>query len=468
MKNLFLNDDFMLGNATACSLYHEYAVHMPIFDYHTHLSARNIAEDRLFNDLGEAWLEHDHYKWRLMRLAGAEERFCTGKESTKDKFRKWAEIIPLAIGNPLYAWTHLELKRYFNIDKTLNSETADDIFDKASECLRSREFSVRNLLRRMNVKTVCTTDDPADDLSYHQKIRESNCETSVLPTFRADRARIISDVKGYNSYMDKLGAVAGVDIRDFSALIKALEKRHGYFAERGCRSSDCSLQPPCFKQAGLKEAESIFLKVRGGIMPDAAELAAFETAILLELGRMDASAGWVTQFHIGAARNLCSSLYNSYGPDAGCDAIGDYEVGKPFASLLDALDGKKNISKVIAYNLNPRDNELILSILGSFARGPGSGRMQYGPAWWFLDQRHGMEQHLALLSSFGLLGRFIGMTTDSRSFLSYPRHEYFRRILCNFIGETVERGEYDDDLSRLGEITRNICYTNAERYFAVS
>ncbi len=465
MSSLFLDDDFLLGGKTARVLYHDWAAGVPIFDYHTHLNAQEIAEDRQFENIGQAWLAHDHYKWRAMRLNGVDESFCTGAAPAKEKFKQWAATLPMACGNPLHVWAHLELKRYFGIKDILNSDTADKIFEKASALLQTREFSARNLLKRMNVKAVCTTDDPADDLRFHKMIKDSGFEVTVLPTFRPDRARIITDPVTYNAYLERLGAVSGVEIKSFSLLIEALEKRHRYFAKQGCRSSDHSLQPPRFEQAGAAEIDAIFAKIRGGRELDSAEAARLETAILLELGRMDAAAGWVMQLHIGASRNLSSRVFRSFGPDAGCDAIGDYQVGEPLRRFLDALDVKDSLPKVIAYNLNPRDTEMILSILGSFARGPVPGKMQYGPAWWFMDQRDGMERHLEALSALGLIGRFVGMTTDSRSLLSYPRHEYFRRILCDFIGQGVERGEWPYDEKALGQLVQNICYKNAETLF---
>jgi glucuronate isomerase len=429
------------------------------------MGPREIAEDRMFDNLGQAWLAFDHYKWRAMRLGGVTERFCTGDAPWKEKFGQWAAVLPSAIGNPLYAWSHLELRRYFGVEELLCADTAVDIYERCSSMLRTREFSARNLLRRMKVKVACTTDDPADDLKWHRGIAESGFEVKVLPTFRPDKARIVTDPASYNSSMDRLAEAAGMDIRSFRDLIEALGKRHAFFGAYGCRSSDHGLQPPCFEPAGAATVERIFARIRKGADITSIDKARFETAVMIELMRMDKDDGWVTQLHVGASRNLCARMFGAFGPDAGCDAIGDYVTGGPLRGLLDTLDSEERLPRTVVFNLNPRDNELVLRILGSFAQGPQAGKMQFGPAWWFADHRQGITRNLEALAAMGLLGKCIGMTTDSRSLLSFPRHEYFRRALCDFIGKGVERGEIPGDMELLGELVRNICGVNAIEYF---
>jgi glucuronate isomerase len=461
----FIDENFLLETKTAQVLYHEHAAGMPIIDYHCHLNPKDIADDRVFENITQIWLYGDHYKWRAMRTNGIPENEITGSTSDYRKFEKWAETVPYTMRNPLYHWTHLELKTAFGIERILNRETAKEIYDEASEKLRSPEYSVRNIMRKYKVRLVCTTDDPVDSLDYHRKIKEDGFEIFVLPTWRPDKAMAVDDPENYNRYIDRLSEVADVEIGEFQDLLEALEKRQRLFVEYGCRGSDHGTERIYCEDITQAEVKSIFDKVRKGHQPDRKESEKFKYAMLLELAQMDHKNGWVQQFHIGAIRNNNSKLFRQLGPDTGFDSIGDFDVALPLARFLDRLEQKGKLAKTILYNLNPKDNEVFATMLGNFQDGSVPGKIQFGSGWWFLDQKDGMERQLTALSTLGLLSRFVGMLTDSRSFLSYPRHEYFRRILCNLFGNDVEKGELPADLEWIGKIIEDICYYNARDYF---
>ncbi|RSK43777.1 glucuronate isomerase [Hymenobacter rigui] len=461
----FLNDDFLLQAATARTLYHEYARPMPIIDYHNHLLPEQIAEDRQFDTITQVWLYGDHYKWRAMRTNGVPERYITGDASDWEKFEKWAETVPQTVRNPLYHWTHLELQRYFGITELLSPASARRIYDQCNALLQTPEYSVRNLLRRMNVEALCTTDDPADSLEYHRALQTGGFEIQVLPTFRPDKAMAVEDAATYNAYLDKLGQSAAVDIQTYHDLHTALRLRHDYFAALGCRLSDHGLEQLYAADYTEAEINDLFLKVRAGQELSPAEVVQFKSAMLVLLAEMDWEKGWTQQFHLGALRNNNSRMLRQLGPDTGWDSIGDFSQARALARFLDRLDSQDKLAKTILYNLNPADNELLATMVGNFNDGSVAGKVQFGSGWWFLDQKDGMEKQLNALSNMGLLSRFVGMLTDSRSFLSYPRHEYFRRVLCNLLGQDVENGELPADMDLLGGIVQNICYHNAKAYF---
>jgi len=461
----FLNEDFLLQTATARTLYHQYAEGQPIIDYHCHLPPDQIAEDRQFENITQIWLYGDHYKWRAMRANGVDERYITGDASDWEKFEKWAETVPYTARNPLYHWTHLELQRYFDVHELLDGNSARRIYDECSAKLRTPEYSVRSLLRKMSVKVICTTDDPADSLEYHQAIRDSDFPIQVLPTFRPDKAMSPEDATVYNAYLDKLATAAGVSINTFADLEKALRQRHDFFAEMGGKLSDHGLEQLYAADYTDAEIETIFKKVRGGATLEPAEVVQFKSKMLVLLAEMDWEKGWTQQFHVGALRNNNARMLRQLGPDTGWDSIGDFSQGPAMSKFFDRLDTQNKLAKTIIYNLNPADNELIATMTGNFNDGSVAGKMQFGSGWWFLDQKDGMERQINALSNMGLLSRFVGMLTDSRSFLSYPRHEYFRRVLCNLLGNDVENGELPDNLEWLGEMVQNICYGNANTYF---
>jgi glucuronate isomerase len=467
MKN-FLDGNFLLQTETARRLYHDHAAKMPIYDYHCHLSPKEISEDKRWDNLGEIWLGGDHYKWRAMRTNGVSEEYCTGNKSYREKFQKWAETVPQTIRNPLYHWTHLELQRCFGINTLLSPETADGIFDACTAMLRTQEFSARNLMRKMNVKLVCTTDDPVDSLEYHQQIAASGFEIKVLPTFRPDKAMNLSVSKVWKKYIQTLEKVSGVTINDFASLIEAIDLRHEFFHSAGCRLSDHGVAYVPDAEATQVELDSIFGKAMKEKSVSLQEREKFEAAFLYEVGKMNCQRGWAQQFHVGVFRNNNSRLFKTLGPDTGFDSIADYRQGPGLIRLLDRLDSSNQLAKTILYNINPADNELMATMIGNYQDGSFPGKMQFGSAWWFLDQKDGMEKQMNALSSLGLLSRFIGMLTDSRSFLSYPRHEYFRRILCNLIGNDVENGEIPADMGRLGTVVENICFNNAKDYFGIN
>jgi len=461
----FMDDNFLLQSKTAEILYHEYAKDLPVIDYHCHLPPDEIAQDKQFENLTKIWLDGDHYKWRAMRANGVNEEYCTGSASDRDKFMKWAETVPFTVRNPLYHWTHLELRRYFGISNILNSLSADKVYSKANSLLNTQEFKVRNLMRKMKVEVVCTTDDPVDSLEYHKKIKDDGFEIKVYPTWRPDKAMAVENPAAYNLYIDKLSDISGIDISSSNDLFHALKVRQDYFESLGCRVSDHGLETIYAEDFTEKEISEIFRKIRGGKSLDLQEVLRFKSALLLQFAEMDHEKGWIQQFHLGALRNNNTRLFNKLGPDKGFDSIGDFEIARPMSKFLDTLDQKGKLAKTIIYNLNPRDNELIATMTGNFNDGVTPGKIQFGSGWWFLDQKDGMERQINALSNLGLLSRFVGMLTDSRSFLSYPRHEYFRRILCNILGNDVERGELPRDMEWLGKIVKGICYYNAKEYF---
>ena len=463
----FIDKNFLLQTETARDLYHEFAENKPIFDYHCHLPVKDLADDICYDNIGQAWLAGDHYKWRLMRSNGIAEKFCTGDATDYEKFEKWAETIPMAIRNPLYHWTHLELQRYFNSETLLSPKTCKKIYDQCSALLHSPEFSVRNLLLKMNVKLICTTDDPIDSLEYHKKIKDDGYDVKVFPTFRPDKAMAVEKTAQYINYIAKLSEISGIEIKSFSSLIDALDIRHKYFHDMGCRIADHGISFFWVETYTNVEIEKITTNVLSGKELTEAEVSKFKSVFLYECARLNYKRGWVQQFHIGALRNNNTRLFNKLGPDIGCDSIGDYTFGDKMAKFLDRLDQSGELTKTIFYNINPRDNELVASIIGNFQDGSFPGKMQFGPSWWFLDQIDGITKQINAISNLGLLSRFIGMITDSRSFLSYPRHEYFRRILCNLIGSDVENGEIPADMDLLGKIIENICYNNAVDYFKI-
>ncbi len=461
----FLDEQFLLNTKTAGRLYHEYAETQPIIDYHCHLSPALIAADHQFTNLTQAWLDGDHYKWRAMRANGVPEAYCTGAQPDLEKFKQWAYTVPYTLRNPLYHWTHLELQRYFGIMDLLSPASASMIYSRSSEMLASPEYSVRGLLRKMKVEVICTTDDPADDLQHHKAIRESGFEVRILPAFRPDNALLVDKPKAYAAYLSKLEAASNVSIGTYTDLLDALKSRHDFFAGSGCTVSDHGLEEMYASDFTLAEAAAVFAKARKGAAPSAPEARLFKSALLHQLAEWDAEKGWVQQYHLGALRNNNSRLLQELGPDTGWDSIGDFSQGQALSAFLDRLDKKGKLAKTILYNLNPADNALFATMIGNFNDGSYPGKMQFGSAWWFLDQKEGMTQQLNALSNMGLLSRFVGMLTDSRSFLSYPRHEYFRRILCRLFGAEMEAGELPQDLPWIGKVISDICYANARNYF---
>lgn len=460
----FINPNFLLGNRTAERLYHQYSANQPIIDFHCHLSPQMIADDRQFDDIGQIWLEGDHYKWRAMRTNGVDERYCTGDATPKEKFMKWAETVPRTVGNPLYHWTHLELARYFGIFDLLSPVTAEKIFDESNLMLKTKEFSTRSLIKRMNVEVICTTDDPADDLKSHMKIKGS-FDVKVLPTWRPDAVTKVEDPGKFRAYIDKLSVAAGTTISGFSDLISALDKRHKFFHDNGCRLSDHGLDR--FFHASYSEGDSdvIFRKLLSGKPVNYDDTEKYKTAVMSELCKMNHKRGWTQQFHVGAMRNNNARMFRIMGPDTGWDSIGVPQDAVKMSRFLSHLDENDQLAKTILYNLNPADNEMMVTMAGNFNDGSVPVKVQYGAAWWFLDQKAGMEKHLKDISALGLLSRFIGMVTDSRSFLSYPRHEYFRRLVCNYIGAEVENGLIPDDEELLKSLVEGISYRNAKEYF---
>jgi glucuronate isomerase len=461
----FMDENFLLQTETAQKLYHDHAAKMPIFDYHCHINPKDIADDRKFNTITEIWLAGDHYKWRGMRTNGVDERFCTGDASDWEKFEKWAETVPHTLRNPLFHWTHLELKKFFGINEVLGPKNARAIYDACNEKLQTPEYSCRNIIKMANVHTICTTDDPVDSLEYHQKIKADGFEVAVLPAWRPDKAMMVESPITYNQYINQLAGVCGMEIKTFDDLMVALNKRHRYFHENGCRLSDHGLDTAFADDYTADEIDAMFIKVRVGYRLTSKEILKFKSCMLYEFGRMDHSRGWTQQLHIGALRNNNTRLFNQLGPDTGFDSIGDKPVAEPLSKLLNRLDMENKLCKTVLYNLNPGDNELYATMIGNFQDGSVAGKMQYGSGWWFLDQKDGMEKQINALSNLGLLSRFVGMLTDSRSFLSYTRHEYFRRTLCNILGNDVENGEIPYDMELLGQMVENISFNNAKNYF---
>lgn len=461
----FMDEDFLLQNDTAYRLYHEHAKDMPIIDYHCHLNPREIAENRKYRSITEVWLGGDHYKWRAMRINGVDEKYITGHADDREKFMKWAETVPYCIGNPLYHWTHLELKRYFGIDALLSPDTAEKIWDRCNEMLRDDSFSARELIRRSNVKALCTTDDPADTLEYHDMIAEdTSFDVKVLPSFRPDKGLNIGK-PGFTEWVSKLGAVSGIKIQNYSGFKEALLQRLDYFHKKGCRLSDHALEPVVYQESPEKEVSRIFEKTMNGGQPDDTEIRKFRTGLMTFLGVQYSRLGWVMQLHIGCLRNNNTRQFGLLGPDTGYDAIDDTNFAVALSRLLDRIEIEGGLPKTILYCLNPRDNEVLSAIAGCFQGGGIPGKVQFGSAWWFNDHLDGMRKQMTALASTGLLSRFIGMLTDSRSFLSYTRHEYFRRILCSILGEWAENGEAPCDMELLGKIVEDISYNNARNYF---
>ena len=461
----FLDENFLLQTKTAQTLYHEFAEEMPIIDYHNHLMPDQIAEDKNFENITQVWLYGDHYKWRAMRANGIDEHYITGKASDWEKFEKWAETVPYTLRNPLYHWTHLELQRYFDIHEVLSPANARKIYDECNAKLQTKEYSVQGLLRKMNVKTLCTTDDPLDSLEYHQQIKNNHVDINVLPAFRPDKAMNADDVMGLNAYIDKLAALTNHTIDTYNEYLAALKTRHDFFAENGASVSDHGLEHIYAEDYTEEEVKAIFLKIRVKGKLTLQENLKFKSAMLFTFALWDHEKGWVQQYHLGALRNNNDRLLASLGPDTGFDSIGDFPQGKALAKFLNRLDAANTLAKTIIYNLNPADNELMATMIGNYQDGTVAGKVQWGSGWWFLDQKQGMINQINALSNLGLLSQFVGMLTDSRSFLSFPRHEYFRRILCDLFGTDVENGELPNDKALLGKVIQNICYNNAKTYF---
>ena len=461
----FLDEDFLLKNKIAIKLYHEYAKAMPIIDYHCHLPQQQIAEDKNFDNLTQIWLYGDHYKWRAMRTNGVNEKYCTGNATDYEKFEQWAATVPYTLRNPLYHWTHLELQRYFDVHEILNPESAKRIYEECSAKLRTPAYSVKNILRKMNVAAVCTTDDPLDDLAFHQQLKNDGFEIPILPAFRPDKAMDVSDSEKFVSYTKKLEAISNTSISTFDDFLFALKSRHDFFASMGCSVSDHGLEEIYAEDFTSSEIDTIFIKVNGGKALNHTEQLKFKSAMLLHFAEWDHEKGWVQQFHLGALRNNSARQFKNLGPDTGWDSIGDFKQGRGLSSFLSKLDKEDTLAKTILYNLNPADNELFATMIGNFNDGSTPGKVQWGSGWWFLDQKDGMVKQMNTLSNMGLLSKFVGMLTDSRSFLSFPRHEYFRRILCNLLGEEIENGELPNDLEWTGKVVQDICYYNAKNYF---
>lgn len=468
MVRPLIHEDFLLQNDRAVALYHQYARDLPIIDYHCHLPPREIAEDRRFENMTQIWLAGDHYKWRAMRAAGVEERYLTGDAPDREKFQRWAETVPQTLRNPLYHWTHLELNRPFGIhDRLLGPETAEGIWNACNARLGEPEFSARGIMRQMNVVLVCTTDDPTDTLEYHAAIAsDRSMSIRVLPAFRPDRAMGVESPEAFNVWVDRLAERSAVEIGDrYDRYLEALWRRHEFFHTMGCRLSDHGLDTFYAEEYTESEVAGLFRRLRGGGALQADEAARFKSALLYELAVMNHRNGWTQQFHVGAQRNNNSRRFRQLGPDTGFDSIGDLPLARAMARLFDRLDAHEQLARTIVYNLNPADNDVVAAMLGNFQDGRTPGKMQYGAAWWFLDQKDGMERQLDTLSNHGLLSRFVGMLTDSRSFLSYTRHEYFRRILCNRLGLEMQQGLLPDDLEMIGRMVADICYHNAAAYF---
>jgi glucuronate isomerase len=461
----FLDDNFLLQGKTAQRLYHDYAAALPIIDYHCHLPPDQIAYNINFKNLTQAWLYGDHYKWRAMRTNGVNEEYVTGSRSDEEKFMQWAATVPYTLRNPLYHWTHLELRRYFNIDQLLSPSTAKNIYDDCTVKLQTPGFAVRNLITKMKVEVVCTTDDPIDSLEHHQQLKQDGYVVKVLPAFRPDKAMNLDDIISLNQYIDQLQEITNIDIQDFENYLAALKKRHDYFAANGCQVSDHGLEHIYAEDYREEEIAAIFKKIRHNYALMPMEILKFKSAMLVHFALWDYEKGWVQQYHLGALRNNNTGAFKNLGPDTGWDSIGDFSQARALSRFLNKLDSGNKLAKTIIYNLNPADNEIIAAMTGNFNDGSVAGKIQFGSAWWFLDQKDGMTKQLNTLSNMGLLSRMVGMLTDSRSFLSYPRHEYFRRLVCNLFGEDIDNGELPNDLEWTGKIIQDICYYNAKNYF---
>ncbi|MBD5780563.1 glucuronate isomerase [Pelagicoccus sp. NFK12] len=463
----FIHDDFLLQTDAARELYHTYARDEPIYDYHCHLPPQDVANNRRFSNLAEIWLEGDHYKWRAMRSNGVSEAYCTGEAEPYDKFLAWCRTVPHTLRNPLYHWSHLELKRYFDIDVLINEESAKEIWDAANEKLKSEDLSAHGILKNFKVKVVGTTDDPTDDLANHEVIRGQGLDTKVVPTFRPDKALNVDQAEQFNAWVDKLAGVVGSEISSLADLLSALKARHTFFHEMGGRLSDHGLERCYFAETSEVEVSAIFDKARGGSDASVAEKEAFAFYVMREVGRWNAERGWTMQLHVGAIRNNNARMFRNLGPDTGFDSIGDFPQVQTMSRFLNSLDTTGQLPKTVIYNLNWSDNYAMATMLGNFQDGTIAGKIQLGSGWWFLDQKEGMIAQMNALSNLGLLSRFVGMLTDSRSFLSYPRHEYFRRILCDLLGQDIVSGEVPNDLKLVGQMVKNICFGNADEYFGV-
>jgi glucuronate isomerase len=461
----FMDENFMLNSKSAEQLYHEYAADLPIIDYHNHLPPEEIAGDINFKNPTQVWLKGDHYKWRAMRANGIDEKYITGNATDYEKFERWAATVPYTLRNPLYHWTHLELQRYFGISELLNPTSVGSIFSETEKLLQQPDFSVQNLLLKMNVEVLCTTDDPVDDLVFHKQIAESSFHIKTIPTWRPDKAMSVEDPVSYNIYIDKLSQASEIEITTIDDLLTALLNRHDFFANAGCNVSDHGIEEFYAEDYTFNEISKIFLKIRERFRLQRKEILQFKTFMLLELARMDHSKNWVQQFHYGVLRNNNSQMFTLLGPDTGYDSIGDFRVASKLVRFFDTLEKEDRLAKTILYNINSCDNDMIATMIGNFNKGPVAGKIQFGSGWWFLDQKDGMIDQMNSLSSLGLISKFVGMLTDSRSFLSFPRHEYFRRILCNLFGTDMENGELPNDFDLVGGIIRDISYNNAKRYF---
>lgn len=460
----FLDEQFLLNSPTAEKLYHEFAKDLPIIDYHCHLSPKDIYENKTFRNITEAWLYGDHYKWRAMRANGIPETHVTGDASDYDKFLAWAKTVPMTIGNPLYHWTHLELRRYFEVQDLLNEKNADAIWQKVNEKLQEEGFGARDFIMKSNVETVVTTDDPIDSLQYHQKLREEGFSVQVLPGFRPDKALDIANDL-FEKYVHELAEASAISIQSYQDFLNALRARIDFFHEHGCLISDHAINEMTYEETTQEEVETIFHKRMSGYPLTEKEKIKFKTETFIKLGQAYCERGWAMQLHINALRNNNTKMFERLGADTGYDAMNDEDIAKPLCRILDRLEQEDALPNTILYSLNPRDNVVISTLAGSFQDGKTPGKMQHGTAWWFNDTKQGMTEQMMALSSIGLISRFIGMLTDSRSFLSYTRHEYFRRLLCDIIGDWVERGEVPYDLELLGEIVKGISYENAKQYF---
>jgi glucuronate isomerase len=463
----FIHDDFLLSTPTASRLYHTFAKEEPILDYHNHLPPKDIAQGRQFKNLFEIWLEGDHYKWRAMRCNGVPEEFITGKASPRDKFMAWAKTVPHTLRNPLYHWTHLELKRYFGIDTLLDEKTAPAIWEQTQAMLAKPEMSARGILRTQKVKALCTTDDPIDDLAWHRQCADDGFEVGVYPTFRPDKALAVHQPEAWNAWCDKLSAASGTEVKSYASLLDALKQRHDFFHSVGGRLSDHGLNYCHASFVSDTEAEHFFKKARSGTAASAQEQDQFASNIMLHIGRLNAAKGWTMQLHLGPVRNNNSRLAREIGADVGCDSIGDYLQAETLSRFLDRLDTENALPKTVLYNVNPAHNYVFGTMAGNFADGTTPGKVQFGSGWWFVDQKEGMEWQINALSNLGLLSRFIGMLTDSRSFMSFPRHEYFRRTLCNLLGNDIEGGLVPNDDTLVGGMIRNICYANVKAYLGL-
>ncbi len=463
----FIKKNFLLQNSWAEKLFYDYSDSLPIIDYHCHISPQQISENYQFQNITQIWLLGDHYKWRAMRTAGIDEKFITGTASDWEKFEKWASVVPKTIGNPLFHWTHLELKRYFDVDILLTPDTAKEIWNHCNTLLNKNDLSAQGILRKMNVEAVCTTDDPVDRLEFHQNfVKERSVTTKMLPAFRPDKALSVENNELFIDWIEKLSEVSGIAITSYDDLIEALQQRHNYFHENGCRLSDHGLEHIYYSDnLSIVDAKNIFLKLINSESVSSNELHVYKSALLLELARMDYESGWVQQFHLGALRNVNSKMHHLIGPDTGFDSMGNFSQILPLSKFLDHLNSENKLAKTILYNLNPGDNPMFSTLIGNFQDGKTPGKMQHGSAWWFLDQKDGIEKQLTTLGNMGLLSQFVGMLTDSRSFLSYPRHEYFRRILCNQLGTGIANGLIPDDLELVGAMVSDISYHNAKNYF---